>query len=327
MKHIHTSYLGLQLSSPVVVASSPYSADIEGVRSAAEAGAGAVVLKSIFEEQIIGHADHLSEFNTSPFGDTADYLQHYVGEDYRSRFLHLVTEAKAQTSIPIIVSINCIGVGARWVDYAKELASAGADALEINAFTLAADRHIRSEQVEEEYQYVVRRICAAVKIPVSVKLPLRLTAPINLIDRLWGVGARGVVLYNRSFEPDVDIEALHFKPANPFSEVVELRNSLRWIALCTRVVPQVDVAVSTGVHSGAEAIKALLCGARAVQVCTAIHNGGYEAINEINQAINTWGREHGFRTIEEFRGRVAEPPGSDDDLLLRTQYMRYFPKG
>ena len=327
MKHIHTSYLGLQLSSPIVVASSPYSADIEGVRSAAEAGAGAVVLKSIFEEQIIGHADHLSEFNTSPFGDTADYLQHYVGEDYRSRFLHLVTEAKEQTSIPIIVSINCIGVGARWVDYAKELASAGADALEINAFTLAADRHIRSEQIEEEYQYVVRRICAAVKIPVSVKLPLRLTAPINLIDRLWGVGARGVVLYNRSFEPDVDIEALHFKPANPFSEVVELRNSLRWIALCTRVVPQVDVAVSTGVHSGAEAIKALLCGARAVQVCTAIHNGGYEAINEMNQAINAWGREHGFRTIEEFRGRVAEPPGSDDDLLLRTQYMRYFPKG
>jgi dihydroorotate dehydrogenase (fumarate) len=250
-----------------------------------------------------------------------------VGEDYRGRFLRLVTDAKAQTSVPIIASINCIGAGARWIDYAKELATAGADALEINLFTLATDRHVRSEQIEEEYQYVVRRICAAVKIPVSVKLPLRLTAPINVVDRLWGVGARGVVLHNRPFEPDVDTDSLNFKASSPFSEVVELRNSLRWVALCTRVVPQVDVAVSTGVHSGVEAVKALLCGARAVQVCTAIQKGGYEAINEINQAINAWGREHGFRTIEEFRGRVAEPPNSEDDLLLRTQYMRYFPKG
>ncbi len=327
MKHIHTSYLGLQLSSPIVVASSPFTADIEGVRASAEAGAGAVVLKSIFEEQIIGQANHLSEFGSSPFGDTDDYLQRYVGEDYRGRFLRLLTEAKSQTSIPIIASINCIGAGARWVDYAKELVAAGADALEINLFTLAVDRHVRSEQIEEEYQYVVRRICSAVKIPVSVKLPLRLTAPINVVDRMWSVGARGVVLYNRPFEPDVDLDALNFKPSSPFSEVVELRNSLRWIALCTRVVPQVDVAISTGVHSGVEAIKALLCGARAVQLCTAIQKGGYESIDEINQAINMWGREHGFRTIEEFRGRVAEPADSEDDLLLRTQYMRYFPKG
>lgn len=326
MKHIHTSYLGLQLTSPIVVASSPFTADIEGVRAAAEAGAGAVVLKSIFEEQIIGQSDHLSEFATSPFGDTDDYLQHYVGEDYRGRFLQLVTDAKAQTSIPIIASINCIGAGARWVDYANELGSAGADALEINLFTLATDRHTRSERIEEDYQYVVRRVCSAVKIPVSVKLPLRLTAPINVVDRMWGVGARGVVLYNRPFEPDVDIETLRFKPSNPYSEVVELRNSLRWIALCTRVMPQIDVAVSTGVHSGAEAVKALLCGARIVQVCTAIQRGGYGAISEMNRAIEAWGREHGFRTIEEFRGRVAEPADSDD-LLLRTQYMRYFPKG
>ena len=296
MKHIHTSYLGLQLTSPIVVASSPFTADIEGVRAAAEAGAGAVVLKSIFEEQIIGQSDHLSEFATSPFGDTDDYLQHYVGEDYRGRFLQLVTDAKAQTSIPIIASINCIGAGARWVDYANELGTAGADALEINLFTLATDRHTRSERIEEDYQYVVRRACSAVKIPVSVKLPLRLTAPIR------------------------------FKPSNPYSEVVELRNSLRWIALCTRVMPQIDVAVSTGVHSGAEAVKALLCGARIVQVCTAIQRGGYGAISEMNRAIEAWGREHGFRTIEEFRGRVAEPADSDD-LLLRTQYMRYFPKG
>lgn len=169
-------------------------------------------------------------------------------------------------------------------------------------------------------------MCSAVKIPVSVKLPLRLTAPINVVDRMWGVGARGVVLYNRPFEPDVDIETLRFKPSNPYSEVVELRNSLRWIALCTRVMPQIDVAVSTGVHSGAEAVKALLCGARIVQVCTAIQRGGYGAISEMNRAIEAWGREHGFRTIEEFRGRVAEPAESDD-LLLRTQYMRYFPKG
>ena len=204
MKHLKTSYLGLPLRSPVVVASSPFTATVEGVTAAAEAGAGAVVLKSIFEEQIIGLSERLASHNTSPFGDTDDYLQRYVGEDYRAQFLRLVSESKARTNVPIIASVNCIGAGARWVEYASELATAGADALEINVFTLAADRHRRSEQIEEEYQYVVRRVCSAVNIPVSVKLPLRLTAPINIVDRLWAVGARGVVLYNRMFEPDVD---------------------------------------------------------------------------------------------------------------------------
>lgn len=325
MDNIQTSYLGLALSSPVVVASSPFSADIEGICAAAEAGAGAVVLKSIFEEQILGLSERLAACYTSPFGDTTDYLQRYVGEDYRARFLRLVADAKAQVKIPIIASVNCIGVGARWVEYAEELAAAGADALEINAFTLAADRHMRAEQIEEEYQYVVRRVCLAVKIAVSVKLPLRLTAPINLIDRLWGVGARGVVLYNRTFEPDVDIERVRFRAADPYSSPSELRNSLRWVALCTRIVPQVDVAVSTGVHNATQAIKALLCGARAVQVCTAIHHNGYKAISAINRGIAEWATEHGYRSIEELRGRLIEAADDGDELLLRSQYMRFFP--
>lgn len=326
MKTLRTSYLGLQLGSPVVVASSPYSADIEGVCAAADAGAGAIVLRSIFEEQIVGQADRLAQFHTSPFGDTDDYLRRYVGEDFRARLLRLVAEAKARTTVPIIASINCLGAGARWVEYAQELVSAGVDALEINAFLLAADRHQRSEQIEEEYQYVVRRVCAVVDIPVAVKLPQRLTAPINLIDRLWSVGARGVVLYNRLFEPDVDIVRQVFRPSDPYSEPSELRNSLRWVALCTRVVPQVDVAVSTGVHSGEQAIKALLCGARAVQLCTAIHREGYQVIGQINRQISAWAEERGFGSLEEFRGRVAEQSLGDDDMLLRAQYMRFFPK-
>ena len=326
MKHLKTTYLGLPLRSPVVVASSPFTATVEGVTAAAEAGAGAVVLKSIFEEQIIGLSERLASHNTSPFGDTDDYLQRYVGEDYRAQFLRLVSESKARTNVPIIASVNCIGAGARWVEYASELATAGADALEINVFTLAADRHRRSEQIEEEYQYVVRRVCSAVNIPVSVKLPLRLTAPINIVDRLWAVGARGVVLYNRMFEPDVDVAKVRFVAGDPFSEPSELRNSLRWTALCARVVPQVDVAVSTGVHTGTQAVKALLCGARVVQVCTAIQHGGYKAIGAICKQIEEWADEHGFGTIEEFRGRLSEEIGADRELLLRAQYMRFFPK-
>ena len=170
----------------------------------------------------------------------------------------------------------------------------------------------------------MRKVAAEVKIPVSVKLPMRLTNVLSVGDALLGRGAGGLVLYNRFFEPDIDIEKMCLVNGDPFSEPDELRNVLRSTALCAHALPQLDIAVSTGVHDGAAAVKSLLCGAAAVQVCTAIHRYGYEVIGEMNRFIDAWASRQGFESLDEFRGRM-DYGSSEGDFYQRVQYMKYFP--
>ena len=200
----------------------------------------------------------------------------------------------------------------------------GAAALELNIFLQPTDRHRSAQELEQEYADVVRRVAEAVKIPVSVKLPMRLTNVLSVGDALLGRGAGGLVLYNRFFEPDIDIEKMCLVNGDPFSEPGELRNVLRSTALCAHALPQLDIAVSTGVHDGAAAVKSLLCGAAAVQVCTAIHRYGYEVIGEMNRFIDAWAARQGFESLDEFRGRM-DYGSSEGDFYQRVQYMKYFP--
>lgn len=315
------TYLGLDLSSPVVVGSSPYTATLQHIERCVAAGAGAVVLKSIFEEQIYRQAASLDKMEG--YGDAGEYLERYLGDAYKGELLALVKGAAA-LGVPVIGSINCVGAGDAWVDYAVSMQQAGASALELNIFQLPTDRHASAAEVEQHYADVVRMVAAAVTIPVSVKLPMRLTNVLSVGDALLARGARGLVLYNRFFEPDIDIERMSFVAGNPFSQPGELRNVLRGTALCSHALPQLDVAVSTGVHDGAAAVKALLCGASAVEVCSAIHLHGYEVIGQIDRFIDEWAARHGFDSLEAFRGRL-DYGSSEGDFYQRVQYMKYFP--
>lgn len=317
------NYLGLELSSPVVVGSSPYTATRQNVERCAAAGAGAVVLKSIFEEQIYRQAAALDKMEG--YGDAGEYLERYLGDAYKAEHLTLVREAAA-TGLPVIGSINCAGAGDAWVDYATSMQQAGAAALELNIFLLPTDRRAGAAEIEQHYADVVRKVAAAVTVPVSVKLPMRLTNLLSVGDALLARGARGVVLYNRFFEPDIDIEKLSFVAGDPFSQPGELRNVLRSTALCSHLLPQLDVAVSTGVHDGAAAVKALLCGASAVEVCSAIHYHGYEVIGQIGRFVDEWAARHGFDSLDAFRGRM-DYGSSEGDFYQRVQYMKYFPHG
>ena len=314
-------YLGLELSSPVIVSSSPYTSTVQHVEQCARQGAGAVVLKSIFEEQILREAASLERMQG--YCDAGEYLERYLGDAYKNEFLQLVQGAAA-TGVPVIASINCVGAGDAWVEYARSMQQAGAAALELNIFLLPTDRHASAQQLEQAYADIVRKVAAEVTIPVSVKLPMRLTNVLAVGDALLARGARGVVLFNRFFEPDIDIEKMSFVAGDPFSQPSELCNVLRSTALCAHALPQLDVAVSTGVHDGEAAVKALLCGARAVQVCSAIHEKGYGVIAEINRFIDEWAARHGFASLEEFRGKMdfGHP---DNDIYQRVQYMKYFP--
>lgn len=316
-------YLGLDLSSPVVVSSSPYTATVSNIEQCVRNGAGAVVLKSIFEEQIIRHAAALDYASQQGMGDSGEYLERYIGDAYKGEFLKLVADART-TGVPVIASINCIASAEAWTDYAVSMEQAGAAALELNIFLQPTDRHRSAQELEQEYADVVRRVAEAVKIPVSVKLPMRLTNVLSVGDALLGRGAGGLVLYNRFFEPDIDIEKMCLVNGDPFSEPGELRNVLRSTALCAHALPQLDIAVSTGVHDGAAAVKSLLCGAAAVQVCTAIHKYGYEVIGEMNRFIDAWAARQGFESLDEFRGRM-DYGSSEGDFYQRVQYMKYFP--
>ena len=316
-------YLGLELSSPVIVSSSPYTASKASVAQCVRNGAGAVVLKSIFEEQILRHAAALEYASDAGMGDSGEYLERYLGDAYKAEFLQLVRDAAGE-GVPVIASINCIASAAAWTDYAVMMAEAGASALELNIFLQPTDRHRKAAEIEQEYADVVRAVAAAVKIPVSVKLPQRLTNVLSVADALLARGARGVVMFNRFFEPDIDVERMAFVNGNPFSEPAELRNVLRSVALCSTALPQLDVAVSTGVHDGEAAVKALLCGANAVQVCSAIHEKGFGVIAGINRFIEQWAERHGFESLGEFRGRMNYG-NAESDVYQRVQYMKYFP--
>ena len=310
-------YLGLDLSSPVVVSSSPYTATMANIGQCVANGAGAVVL-----EQIIRHAAAL-DYSSQGMGDSGEYLERYIGDAYKGEFLKLVSDART-TGVPVIASINCIAADDGWTDYAVAMEAAGAAALELNIFLQPTDRHRTAQELEQEYADVVRRVAAAVKIPVSVKLPMRLTNVLAVADSLLARGARGVVMFNRFFEPDIDVERMAFVNGNPFSEPAELRNVLRSVALCSTALPQLDVAVSTGVHDGEAAVKALLCGANAVQVCSAIHEKGFGVIADINRFIDQWAERHGFESLGEFRGRMNYG-NAESDVYQRVQYMKYFP--
>ena len=309
-------YLGLDLSSPVVVSSSPYTATVANIGQCVANGAGAVVLKSIFEEQIIRHAAAL-DYPSQGMGDSGEYLERYLGDAYKGEFLKLVSDART-TGVPVIASINCIAADDGWTDYAVAMEAAGAAALELNIFLQPTDRHRTAQELEQDYADVVRRVAAAVKIPVSVKLPMRLTNVLAVADSLLARGARGVVMFNRFFEPDIDVERMAFVNGNPFSEPAELRNVLRSVALCSTALPQLDVAVSTGVHDGEAAVKALLCGANAVQVCSAIHEKGFGVIAGINRFIEQWAERHGFESLGEFRGRMDYGNPERHTLLQQT---------
>ena len=323
-KPMKATYLGLELDSPIVVSSSPYTATLANIEKCAAAGAGAVVLKSIFEEQIMHHAASLEQYSDSPYGDAGDYLQRYLGEDYKAGFLQLIADARCATRIPVIASINCVAAGEEWIEYAAAMARAGASALELNIFIQPVDAARSSQELERLYVTIAQRVCAEVKIPVSVKLARRFTNVVAMAAALESVGVKGAVLFNRFFEPDVDVERMTFVEGSPYSEASELRNVLRTTAICVGALPRMDFAVSTGVHDGEAAVKALLCGAAAVEVCTAIHREGFDVIARMNEWIDAWAARHGITALDEFKGRLGFGK-SDSEFFQRVQYMKYFP--
>ncbi len=321
MNKLETSYLGLKLNNPVIVSSSGLTDNLDKIKAAEEYGAGAVVLKSIFEEQINYQAGTLTEGADYP--EASDYIAYYTKTHSLDNYLKLIRSAKENTSIPVIPSINCV-TASDWIYFAANIESAGADALEINMFFLPTDKKQTADEAEKQYLELVEKLRKTIKIPFAVKLGQRFSNLFYLIDQMYNRGVNGVVLFNRFFEPDIDIISMNITPSSVFSTPEDKRNVLRWIAMASALNDKISISASTGVHSGDDAIKYILAGADTVQMCSVLYREGYEYIKKVLDTIEKWMEEKNFDNIGSFRGRLNYKNFKDAAKYERAQFMKYF---
>jgi dihydroorotate dehydrogenase (fumarate) len=321
MTNLSTNYLGLKLNNPLIVSSSGLTNSVEKIKKLEELGAGAVILKSLFEEQIQAEAGQMISDNTYP--EAQDYILKYTKSNTVEEYLQLIENAKKAVKIPVIASINCISAS-DWVDFADDIEKAGADALELNIYFLPTKKEISSEKFEELYYEVITKVRKKTKIPVSIKIGLQFTNLVKLIHNLYIRGANGVVLFNRFFAPDIDIENLKFTAASVFSSPSDMRDTLRWVGIISDKVEKIDIAASTGIHDGKAAIKQILAGAKVVQVCSVLYKHGVEKIPVIKKDIENWMEHHHFKTIDEFRGKMNCRRIPDPTIYERSQFMKHY---
>jgi dihydroorotate dehydrogenase (fumarate) len=321
MADLSTKYMGLPLRNPLIVASCSLTNSVDGVRRCADAGAGAIVLKSLFEEQIRADAkdleQHLWLYGHSEAFEYVSKLAMPLGP---REYLKLVEEAKAKVAIPVIASLNCISPR-WWADYARQIGAAGADALELNISVMPSDPDRTSEEIEDLYLDILETLKASVEIPVAVKIGSHFTSVARLADQLSKGGASALVLFNRFYQIDIDIEKIEIRSGYRFSSPDEMNLPLRWIALLAGRL-DCDLAASTGVHDGADVIRQLLAGATAVQVCSSLYLNGVEHIGSMLEDVESWMKRHGVETAGEIRGKLSQMQSDRPELYERLQYIK-----
>ncbi len=324
MANLETTYLGLKLKNPLVAASSGLTSSVEKIRELAEAGVGAIVLKSIFEEQINNEISSLmhNQYNTS-YPEAEDYIRNYTRDNTVVKHLELLKKAKQAVEVPIIASVNCIS-SSEWTSFAKDFEEAGADAIELNIFYLPTDRHEKPGVVEQLYLDVLKKVKLEVSIPVSVKFGIHHSNIIGMADKLKGAGAAGIVMFNRFYEPDINLDTLEMTASEVFSSPSDIRRSLRWVGIVSSSVTQLDIAASTGIHDGGAVIKQLLAGAQVAQLCSTLYVNGSTVVSSMLEDLEAFMKKWNFKTIDDFRGRLSYKNIPDPLLYERSQFMKYF---
>jgi dihydroorotate dehydrogenase (fumarate) len=324
MVDLRTTYLGLKLKNPLVASPSPLSEKVENVKKLEEAGISAVVMYSLFEEQIIHESlelDHYLTHGTETFAEALSYLPD-VGKYSLTpeKYLEHVRKVKAAVSIPVIGSLNGVSTGG-WVNYARKIEEAGADALELNIYFIPNDLALASPELEDAYVTLVQDVRAQVKIPLAVKLSPYFTALPNLAKRLVEAGADGLVLFNRFYQPDLDLEKLEVVPNLVLSTSSELRLPLRWIAMLYGRV-KTDFALTSGVHTAQDAIKAVMAGASVAMTTSAVLKFGPARAAEILKDMETWLEEHEYDSVQQMKGSMSQQAVAEPAAFERANYMK-----
>ena len=324
MVDLSTTYLGLKLKNPVVASASPISKKLDGFKKLEEAGASAVVMYSLFEEQITHESlalDHFLNRGTESYAESLTYfpnLDNYnIGPE---EYLNLIAKAKQAVSIPVIASLNGVSAGG-WIDYAKKMEEAGADALELNTYYLATDTELTSQELEQNYVDLVKVVRSQVKIPVAVKLSPFFTALPNLAKQLVAAGADGLVLFNRFIQPDLDIETLEVTPNLQLSTPSELRLPLRWTAILYSRV-KADLAVTSGVHSAQDVLKSMMAGARVTMLASELLKNGIGRVADILTDMQTWMESYEYTSIQQMQGSMSQQAVAEPAAFERANYMK-----
>jgi dihydroorotate dehydrogenase (fumarate) len=315
--------MGLPLASPLVVGSSGLTKSSQAASQCASAGAGAVVLKSIFEEQIVAEVDELvaSGQQTLWHPEADEYIRAYGREDAVAQFLDLVRDTKKAVKIPVIASVHCVSPGA-WTEFASRLKKAGADAIELNINVLTSDVRLSGPDMEQAYFSVVESVQKAAAIPVSVKLGYHFSGMAGFLSRLSSSGVSGMTLFNRSYAPDFDVDKFELTPARFLSGPQEYLLPLRWISLMAGRA-NCDLCASTGVHDGKTAVKMILAGAAAVQVVSALYDKGIEHLGVMLGEIRSYMERHGFEKLADMRGKMSQAAADNPASYERVQFMRH----
>jgi dihydroorotate dehydrogenase (fumarate) len=323
MADLRTRYLGLELRSPLVASSSPLTGTLDGLRRLEAAGVGAVVLPSLFEEDLTEETRQVEALvATGATGAEAragrpDQAGYGAGP---AAYLSLVTQAKQALSVPVIASLNGVSRGG-WVRYAARLEGAGADALELNIYYVSSRPGSSASEVEWHYLDVVRSVRRAIGIPLAVKLSPYFSSLANLAGQLVEAGAGGLVLFNRFYQPDLDIETMQVRPALELSSSTELRLPLRWIAILHRRFG-VSLAASTGVHTGEDVAKVLLAGADVAMMTSALLRNGPDHLRRVEVGLRDWMDRHGYETVDRLRGRLSQRSVPDPAAFERANYIK-----
>jgi dihydroorotate dehydrogenase (fumarate) len=324
MVDLTTTYLGLKLKNPLVASPSPLTEKVENVKRMEEAGVAAIVMYSLFEEQIIHESlelDHFLNRGTETYAESLTYFPN-IGRYSLSpdKYLERLEKNKRAVNIPVMGSLNGVSTGG-WIEYARKIQDAGADALELNIYYLPTDLTLTSDQMEDNYINLVHDVRAKVSIPLAVKLPPFFTALPNFANRLVEAGADGLVLFNRFYQPDFDLENLEVTPNLVLSNSDELRLPLRWIAILYGKV-KADLALTSGVHTGEDAIKAMMAGANVAMTTSALLKRGTLAISQILTGMEEWMTEHEYQSVTQMRGSMSQGAVAEPSSFERANYMK-----
>jgi dihydroorotate dehydrogenase (fumarate) len=320
---LSTRYLGLNLRTPLVPSASPLSDNIDNIKRMEDAGASAVVLYSLFEEQLIhdqAALEHSMSHGTNSFAEALSYFpkprEFRVGPD---GYLEKIRQARQAVRIPVIASLNGVSIGG-WVGYAKKMEEAGADALELNVYYIPADPASTSAAIEQTYVDILKAVKSVVSIPVALKLGPFFSGLAHMARRLDEAGADALVLFNRFYQPDMDIENLEVRPNILLSTPQALRLPLRWVAILYGRI-KADLAATSGIHSHEDAIKVLMAGANAVQLCSVLLANGIGHIRKIEQGMIQWMEEHNYESVSQMRGSMSQKNCADPAAFERAHYM------
>ena len=321
---LRTTYMGLRLENPLVAAASPLTGTIDGLLALEEAGASAVVLQSLFEEQIKHHelkVDSILESFTDSFAEARDFFP--ALDSYNTgpeSYLHLVEDAKQSLDIPVIASLNGTSRGG-WTRYARLLEEAGADALELNVYFVPADARITAAEIEARYVDLVVEVAGSISIPLAVKIGPYFSSTANMVMRLAAAGARGCVLFNRFLYPDISLHKMRVVPTLHLSSAEESLVPLRWIAILSGQVP-ISLAASSGVQSAQDVVKLLLAGADVTMLASALLRRGPGHLRQVVAGLGSWLEEHEYASVAEMKGSMSQKASPDPGAFERANYIR-----